>query len=129
MKIEVFEVKALIVDDSKTTRQIMGHALTASNIEQYDEAEDGRVAVALCEVNEYVLVLMDWNMPKMCGLDAVRAIRSIGNKVPIIMVTTEAEKFRIIEALKAGANNYVVKPFTPEVLSAKIKETIIKAMS
>jgi two-component system chemotaxis response regulator CheY len=67
---------------------------------------------------------MDWNMPNKLGIDAVKEIREQGKKVPIIMVTTEAEKSRVIEALKVGANNYVIKPFKPDAIVAKIKEVL-----
>ena len=120
-------MKALIVDDSETTRRIIVRALQKANITESDQAGDGTEAVQACSKNEYDVVLMDWNMPNMSGIEAVKEIRKKGNKVPIIMVTTEAEKSRIIEALKEGANNYIAKPFQPDVLAAKIKETIIKA--
>ncbi len=67
---------------------------------------------------------MDWNMPNMLGIDAVKAIRAAGKTVPVIMVTTEAEKSRVIDALKAGANNYVIKPFEPDTLLKKISDTL-----
>jgi two-component system chemotaxis response regulator CheY len=66
---------------------------------------------------------MDWNMPRMNGLDAVQQIRAAGNEVPVIMVTTEAEKERVVAAIKAGADNYVVKPFTAETIIKKIAAT------
>jgi two-component system chemotaxis response regulator CheY len=70
---------------------------------------------------------MDWNMPNMLGIDAVRAIRANGKTMPIIMVTTEAEKSRVIDALKAGAQNYVIKPFEPATIVNKIQEVLAKA--
>lgn len=73
------------------------------------------------------LVLADWNMPNMSGLEMVTKIRELDKTTPIIMVTTEAEKPRIIEAIKAGVNNYVIKPFTPDALLQKIDETMKKA--
>jgi len=121
-------MKALIVDDSETTRRIIVRALEKANITESDQAANGEEAVRACSQSQYDVVLMDWNMPSMSGIEAVKAIRKSGNKVPIIMVTTEAEKSRIIEALKEGANNYIAKPFQPDVLAAKIKETILKAL-
>jgi len=70
---------------------------------------------------------MDWNMPNMLGIDAVKAIRAAGKTMPIIMVTTEAEKSRVIDALKAGASNYVIKPFEPATIVAKIQEVLSKS--
>ena len=72
---------------------------------------------------------MDWNMPNMLGIDAVKAIRANGKTMPIVMVTTEAEKSRVIEALKAGANNYIIKPFQPPAILSKIKEVLEKSQS
>lgn len=74
----------------------------------------------------YDIILMDWNMPVMTGLEAVKEIRDKGVKTPI-MVTTEAEKSRIIDAIKAGAQNYVIKPFEPATIIGKIKDTLEKA--
>ena len=70
---------------------------------------------------------MDWNMPNMLGIDAVKAIRANGDSTPIIMVTTEAEKSRVLDALKAGANNYIIKPFEPTTIVQKIQEVLAKA--
>ena len=72
------------------------------------------------------LVLVDWNMPKMDGITLIRKIRETDKTLPLIMVTTESEKSRVMEALKAGVNNYVVKPFTAETLSEKIEQTMSK---
>lgn len=117
-------MKVLIVDDSAVMRKVVMDALMKSDITNVGQAPDGEEAVKAVIDNIYDLVLMDWNMPKMSGIEAVREIRRKGISVPIIMVTTESEKARVLEALKAGANNYIVKPFTPEVIAAKIKETM-----
>ena len=71
-------------------------------------------------------MLVDWNMPNMDGITLVRKIREINQTVPLIMCTTEAEKTRVLEAIKAGVNNYVVKPFTVESLGEKINQTMAK---
>lgn len=120
-------MKALVVDDSSTMRKIVTGALKQVGVTEVGEAANGEEAVAAVAKEDFDVVLMDWNMPKMLGIDAVKAIRASGKKVPIIMVTTEAEKSRLIEALKAGANNYIIKPFTPDVIGAKVKETLEKA--
>lgn len=117
-------MKVLIVDDSAVMRKVVMDALMKSDITNVGQAPDGEEAVKAVTENTYDLVLMDWNMPKMSGIEAVREIRGKGISVPIIMVTTESEKARVLEALKAGANNYIVKPFTPEIIAAKIKETM-----
>lgn len=117
-------MKALVVDDSEVMRKVLTGALSRADITDVDQAGDGKEAVAKALSGTYNVILMDWYMPNMLGIDAVRAIRGAGNKTPIIMVTTEAEKSRVIEALKAGANNYIIKPFEPSAIVAKIKETV-----
>lgn len=119
-------MKALVVDDSAVMRKILIGALGQAGITEVGEAADGRLAVAAAGAGDYGLILMDWNMPNMLGIDAVKAIRAAGQTMPIIMVTTEAEKLRVIEALKAGANNYIVKPFKPETVATKVQETLAK---
>lgn len=120
-------MKALVVDDSAVMRKVLIGALGRANITDVDQAADGKEAVAAAQASDYDVVLMDWNMPNMLGIDAVRAIRELGKTMPIIMVTTEAEKSRVIEALKAGAQNYIIKPFEPATIVAKIQETMAKA--
>lgn len=117
-------MKVLVVDDSAVMRKVLVGALSRLNIVEVDQAGDGAEAVALAQTSEYNLVLMDWNMPNMLGIDALKAIRAMGKTMPVIMVTTEAEKQRVVEALKAGANNYVVKPFEPRVIMGKIAEAL-----
>ena len=120
-------MRALVVDDSAVMRKVLIGALGRASITDVDQAGDGVEAVEATQNNEYDLVLMDWNMPNMLGIDAVRAIRANGKKMPIIMVTTEAEKSRVIEALKAGAQNFVIKPFEPNTIVGKIQEVLAKA--
>jgi len=120
-------MKALVVDDSAVMRKVLIGALGRANITDIDQAADGQEAVAATEANDYNLVLMDWNMPNMLGIDAVRAIRANGKTMPIIMVTTEAEKSRVIDALKAGAQNYVIKPFEPATIVSKIQDVLAKS--
>jgi two-component system chemotaxis response regulator CheY len=120
-------MKALVVDDSAVMRKVLIGALGRAGITDVDQAADGQEAVAATDAKEYNLVLMDWNMPNMLGIDAVRTIRANGKTMPIIMVTTEAEKSRVIDALKAGAQNYVIKPFEPATIVSKIQEVLAKA--
>ena len=116
--------RALVADDSSTMRKIILRSLQAVGIPEAVEAADGSEAVNLFKPGEFDLVLTDWNMPGKTGLEVVQEIRAKDPKVTIIMVTTEAEKARVIEAIKAGVNNYVVKPFTPDGLAERIKETM-----
>ena len=116
-------MKILLVDDSSTMRRIQKNTLTQLGLTDVDEAEDGEAAVAKVQATKYDLVLMDWNMPKMTGIDALKKIKGDPalKSVPIIMVTSESEKSRIIEAIQAGAANYIVKPFQAETLQEKIQ--------
>ena len=120
-------MKALVVDDSAVMRKVVIGALKRADITDVDQAADGHEAVKAAGKADYGLILMDWNMPNMLGIDAVKAIRESGNMAPIIMVTTEAEKSRVVEALKAGANNYIIKPFEPATIVEKIKAVLEKA--
>lgn len=114
----------LVVDDSPVMRRIIMQALAKGGMTDVSEAGDGVDAVAACSTREVNLVLMDWNMPNMKGIDALREIRRLGFTMPVIMVTTEAEKTRVLEAIKAGAVNYVVKPFAPETLLAQVAKVV-----
>jgi len=117
-------MKALVVDDSLTIRRIVIKALGIVGITDATEAGDGMEAVKAATTTDFDLILLDWNMPKMSGIDALRALRQAGKKTPVIMVTTEAEKSRVIEAIKTGANDYLIKPFSPDQLAAKGKGVI-----
>jgi len=117
-------MKVLLVDDSKTMRNIQKGILTQLGYTELEEAADGLDALSKIGAFSPDLLLVDWNMPNMDGLTFVKKYRASGGTSPIIMVTTEAEKIRVVEAIKAGVNNYVVKPFTPDVLSERIRETL-----
>ena len=114
-------MKALVVDDSMTIRRIVIKALAMAGINSATEAADGTEAVAAAMTDKFDVVLLDWNMPKMSGIETLRALREAGDQTPVIMVTTEAEKSRVIEAIKSGANDYLIKPFSPEQLAQKVK--------
>jgi two-component system chemotaxis response regulator CheY len=120
-------MKIMLVDDSRTIRNIEKNVLTQLGHTDLVEAGDGVEALNLIATTQMPdLFLVDWNMPNMDGLTLVKNIRTQNKQVPIIMVTTEAEKTRVVEAIKAGVNNYVVKPFTADTLGEKIQQTLTK---
>ncbi len=117
-------MKALVVDDSLTIRRIVIKALQLAGIVETAEAGDGSEALEMLKAQPFDLILLDWNMPKLTGIEALRALRAEGKRTPVIMVTTEAEKGRVLEAIKSGANDYLIKPFSPEQLAAKVKTVL-----
>jgi two-component system chemotaxis response regulator CheY len=112
--------RVLVADDSSTMRKIILRSLQAVGVSDTAEAGDGDEAVTMFKAGAYDLVLTDWNMPKKNGLDVIREIRAVNTTVPIIMVTTEAEKTRVLEAIQAGVSDYLVKPFTADMLREKL---------
>lgn len=114
-------MKALVVDDSMTIRRIVIKALGIVGITDTAEASNGAEALEAVKQQQFDVILLDWNMPKLSGIEALRALRQSGNKTPVIMVTTEAEKARVIEAIKTGANDYLIKPFSPDQLAEKVR--------
>ncbi|MFK7961399.1 MAG: response regulator [Phycisphaerales bacterium] len=119
-------MRIMLVDDSKTMRNIQKNILAQLGYNNLEEACDGQDALSKVGAFKPDLLLVDWNMPTMDGLTFVKAIRKQGLKTPVIMVTTESEKERVVEAIKAGVSNYIVKPFTPDTLSQRVTETIGK---
>lgn len=119
-------MRILLIDDSKTMRNIQKSVLKQLGYTEIEEACDGQDALGKIDAFKPELCLVDWNMPNMDGLTFVKTFRQNDKSTPLIMVTTEAEKARVIEAIKAGVNNYVVKPFTPDLLSERITETLAK---
>jgi len=120
-------MKIMLVDDSRTMRNIQKSVLAQLGYTEIEEACDGQDALSKVGAFNPDLLLVDWNMPNMDGLTMVKAFRQKDKTTPIIMVTTETEKSRVIEAIKAGVNNYVVKPFTPDLLAQRLNETLSKA--
>jgi len=125
-----FRMKVLVVDDFATMRKIVRNILKQIGFEDITEAEDGNAALRILKSDKIGLVVTDWNMPNMSGLELLQEIRknSQTSNLPVLMVTAEGLKENVMEAVKAGVNNYVVKPFTAEVLQEKI-ETIFKKLA
>ena len=116
--------KVLLVDDSGVMRKIILRALNALEITDVIEAADGAEALKLFGADAFDLVLSDWNMPNMNGLELLKAIRSSGSTTPFIMITTESEQGRVLQAVQAGASNYLVKPFDQELLLDKLQKYV-----
>ncbi len=120
------DLKIIAVDDSPTMRRIIINTLKRAGYTNVIEANDGKDALAKMKVEKPNFVITDWNMPEMDGLTFVTTLRGMDEfkQLPILMVTTRSVKDDIVEAMKAGVNNYIVKPFTPDTLKAKIDQTL-----
>ncbi|MBI5889498.1 MAG: chemotaxis response regulator CheY [Nitrosomonadales bacterium] len=118
------ETKFLVVDDFSTMRRIVRNLLKELGFVNVQEAEDGVDALNKLRGESFDFVVSDWNMPNMTGIELLRAIRADDalKHLPVLMVTAEAKKENIIEAAKAGASGYVVKPFTAATLDEKLKK-------
>ena len=114
--------KILTVDDFSTMRRIIRNMLRQLGYNNIVEAEDGAAAFDLLQREKIDFIISDWNMPNMTGLELLKAVRGDDNlkTIPMLLVTAEALQENVVEAVKAGVNNYVVKPFTAEVLREKI---------
>lgn len=117
-------MKVLLVDDSGTMRTIQKRCLLKLGIEDVTEAEDGVQALEIYEQNSFDIVLSDWNMPNMDGLQLLKEIRQRNKDIPVIMITTEAERARVVTAIQAGVSDYLVKPFTPDSLKGKLERWV-----
>jgi two-component system, chemotaxis family, chemotaxis protein CheY len=121
-------IKILVVDDFPTMRRIIRNLLKELGFTNVEEAEDGAAGLEKAKDGSFQFVVSDWNMPNMDGLTMLQSIRAIPEiaKTPVLMVTAEAKKENIIAAAQAGANGYVVKPFTAATLDEKITKIFEK---
>jgi two-component system chemotaxis response regulator CheY len=115
-------MKILVVDDFSTMRRIIKNLLRDLGFSNIHEADDGSTALPQLKTGNYDLIVSDWNMPGMTGIDLLRAVRSDPNlqAIPFLMVTAESKREQIMEAAQAGVNGYVVKPFTAATLEEKL---------
>lgn len=115
-------IKILIVDDFSTMRRIVKNLLNDLGFYNTAEADDGTTALEELRKAKYDLIITDWNMPGMPGIDLLKQVRADAalNKIPVLMVTAEAKREQIIEAAQAGVNGYVIKPFTAGTLAEKL---------
>jgi two-component system, chemotaxis family, chemotaxis protein CheY len=121
-----FGITVLIVDDFASMRRIVKGTLKSIGFNNFVEAEDGVIALKALEKEKVGLIISDWIMPNMNGLEFLKAVK--GNAklkdIPFVMVTAEGQKGNVLEAINAGVNNYIVKPFTPETLQAKLQKVL-----
>ena len=117
-------IKVLVVDDFATMRRIVKGVLKQLGFSNIVEAEDGSKALEELKKEKIGLIVSDWNMPNMSGLDLLKAIRQDDNfkSIPFLMVTAEGQKENVVQAVQAGVSNYIVKPFTPETFNAKLEK-------
>ena len=117
-------MKVLVVDDFATMRRIVKNILKQIGFTNIMEAEDGKSALNMLQSDKFDLIMCDWNMPEMPGIELLGKVRADEQLkgIPFVMVTAEAQKENIIEAVKAGVNSYIVKPFTAEIVEQKLKK-------
>ena len=121
-------MRILVVDDFATMRKVIKNLLRQIGYQNVTEAEDGVVALKELRSQKIDFVISDWNMPNMTGIELLRAVRADSelSSLPFLMVTAESLKENVVEAVKAGFSNYIVKPFTAEILNEKIEKIIEK---
>ena len=117
-------IKVLVVDDFATMRRIVKGALKQLGFKDIIEAEDGKAALDELKKEKVGLIVSDWNMPNMTGLELLKIVRGDESlkDIPFLMVTAEGQKDNVVEAIKSGVSNYVVKPFTPDTFSEKLQK-------
>jgi two-component system chemotaxis response regulator CheY len=120
-------MKIMLVDDSRTMRNIQKGVLAQMGHSEITEACDGTDALSKVLADQPDLIILDWNMPNMDGLSFLKEFRKSNKDAKVIMCTTEAEKMRVVSALQAGANNYIIKPFTPDAFRDRIQKTMGEA--
>lgn len=116
-------IKILSVDDFSTMRRIVKNLLKQLGYNNVDEAENGEAALELLRETKFDLIISDWNMPVKTGIELLRDVRADPSlkHIPFLMVTAEAEKDNVLEAMEAGVNNYILKPFTAKILEDKLR--------
>jgi len=125
-------MKTLVVDDFATMRKIVKNVLRQIDITNVTEAENGRQALEILKrEGDFELIVSDWIMPEMTGIEFLKACKDdeCVRKIPFVMVTAEAQKDSVIEAIKGGVDNYIVKPFTPDKLQDAIQKAVARTRS
>ena len=120
------DMKILVVDDFSTMRRIIKNLLRDLGFNNTSEADDGLTALPMLKSGKFDLLVTDWNMPGMQGIDLLKAVRADADEnlknIPVLMVTAEQKKEQIVEAAQAGVNGYIVKPFTALILKEKLEK-------
>jgi two-component system, chemotaxis family, chemotaxis protein CheY len=121
-------MKILLVDDFATMRRIVKNILKQLGYENICEADDGSTAVDVLKTEKIGLIISDWNMPKMQGIELLKVVRASEEwkDIPFLMVTAEGKQEQVLEAVKNKVNNYIIKPFSPEVLIEKLNKIFEK---
>ncbi|MBU2631441.1 MAG: response regulator [Proteobacteria bacterium] len=119
-------IKVLIIDDFATMRRILKNVLKQLGFKNLVEADDGTTAWEILEGQQIDLIIADWNMPKLTGFELLKKVRAsdLHKSIPFLMVTAEAQKEQVLEAVHAGVSNYVVKPFTAEAIANKLEKIL-----
>jgi two-component system chemotaxis response regulator CheY len=119
-------LKVLVVDDQNSVRQMTRMTLEQIGVRHIHEAENGKKAIDTASLQPLDLIITDYNMPEMDGLELLRAVRGhpAARRVPFILVTGRGDRELVVKAAQAGANNYVVKPFTADILRTKIEQVV-----
>lgn len=121
-------MKVLVVDDFATMRRIIKNVLKQIGFTHILEADDGATAIEVLKENEVDLIISDWNMPRMNGLDLLKTVRNKESTkaIPFVMVTAEAQKDNVLQAVQSGVDNYIVKPFTADAVKEKLTQVFKK---
>lgn len=117
-------MQILVVDDYQTMIRIITNLLKQLGFVNIDAATDGKAALEKIASKTYGLIISDWNMEPMTGLDLLKTVRGSGNKIPFIMVTAESKTENVLAAREAGVNNYIVKPFNADTLKTKLSSVL-----
>ena len=122
-------IPVLIVDDYPTMRHTIADVIRKFGFSKISFAEDGQMAWEMLQDHPFELLLLDWSMPRMTGLELLQRIRASEREfadIPVLAITAEAEERSIVEAVRHGVTDYIVKPFTPDTLERKLKDILAR---
>jgi two-component system chemotaxis response regulator CheY len=124
-------IQVLIVDDQQPMRRTIADIMRSLGFSKLAYAEDGLMAWEKLNQEDFGVVLLDWSMPRMTGIELLKKIRQSEEKfadIPVLMITAEADRTNVVEAIQSGVTNYIVKPFTPATLDKKLREILAKGI-